>query len=44
MSWTTATIELNDNHIQTRDVNVIELTVWGGHFYIKQSQLDTSII
>ena len=39
-----ATIELDDNQIQTRDVNVNELTVRGGHFYIKRSQSGTSII
>ena len=44
MGWTTATIELDDNQTQIRDVNVSELAVRGGHFYTKRSQLDTSII
>ena len=39
-----ATIELDDNQTQIRDVNVSELAVRGGHFYTKRSQLDTSII
>ena len=39
-----ATIELDDNQTQIRDVNVNELVVWGGYFYIKWSQLGTSII
>ena len=44
MGWTTATIELDDNQTQIKDVNVNELAVRGGHFYTKWSQLDTSII
>ena len=44
MNWTTATMEWNDNQTQLKDVNANELVVWRGHFGIKRSQLDTSII
>ena len=44
MSWTTATIELDNNQTQIRDVNVNELAVWKCHFDIKRLQLGTSII
>ena len=44
MNWTTATIELDDNQTQIRDINVNELAVQGGPFNIKWSQLGTSII
>ena len=36
MSWTTANIELNDNQTQIRDVDINELPVRGGLFYINQ--------
>ena len=36
MSWITATIELDINQTQIRDVNVNELAVQGGHFDIKR--------
>ena len=36
MSWTTTNIELDDNQIQIRDVDVNELIVQGGIFYINQ--------
>ena len=39
-----ATIKLDDNQTQIRDVNVKELAVQGGLFYINRSQLSTSII
>ena len=44
MSWTTATIELDDNQTQRKDVNTNELAVRGGLFDIKRSQLGTCII
>ena len=37
MNWTTATIELDCNQTQLRDVNANELVVRGGHFGIKRS-------
>ena len=39
-----ATIELDDNQTQITDVNVKELAVRGGLFYINRSQLGTSTI
>ena len=30
MSWTTASIELNDNQTQIRDSDINWFTVWGG--------------
>ena len=39
-----ATIELDNNQTQIRDVNVNELAVWKCYFDIKRLQLGTSII
>ena len=34
MSWIMASTELNDNQTQTRDSDINELSVRGGHTYI----------
>ena len=44
MSWTTASIELNNNQTQIRGFDVSGLSVRGGHPYIDLSQLDTKTI
>ena len=44
MSWTTTTVELNDNQTQIRDANVNELAIRGGFFYTNKSQFGTSTI
>ena len=44
MSWTTASIELNDNQTQIRGFDVSGLSVWGGHTCINWSLLDTKTI
>ena len=44
MSWTTTSIELDDNQTQIRDSNVNELIVQGGLPSINWSQLGTIII
>ena len=33
MNWTIASIGLNDNQVQIRDIDVSGLSVWGGHNY-----------
>ena len=44
MSWTTASIELNDNQTRIRGSDVSGPSVWGGHTCINWSQLDTKTI
>ena len=44
MSWTTASIELNDNQTQIRGIDINGLLVQGGHNYIYWSQLDKETI
>ena len=44
MSWTTASIELNDNQIRIRDYDVSGPSVWGGWACINWAQLGTKII
>ena len=44
MSWTTASIKLNDNQAQIRDTDINGLSVREGHNYIYWSQLDTETI
>ena len=44
MSWTTTSIELNDNQTQIRDSDINWFTVWGGPTPVNWSQLGTSII
>ena len=44
MSWTTASIELNDNQTRIRGSDVSGPSVRGGHTCINWSQLDTKTI
>ena len=44
MSWTTTSIELNDNQTQIRGSDINGLSVRGGHTYINLSQFDTKTV
>ena len=44
MSWTTASIELNDNQVQIIGIDINGLPVRGDHDCIYWTQLDTETI